>query len=185
MFGIGDQLVPVGAIDAHRELVRVEAGTRNHGQNLAIAGVHGHDGAVAIAQGQLRRALQIVVDGQAQVLAGNGVLDSQIANFASVAVHNHIPRSVLPAQQLVVGLLHARFAHYVARFIGRIAWVVEHVFAHFAHIADQVRRKPVAWIEPARLVNGLQLRQFVAMRLDKRLLVGGDVLLDGDGLIPR
>jgi hypothetical protein len=43
--------------------------------------------------------------------------------------------------------------------------------------------KAVAGIEPALLVDGLQLGQFVAVGLDEGLLVGGNVLLDGDGLV--
>ena len=117
MVGIGDQLVPVGAIDADGKRVGIEAGPRDHGQNLAVARVHGHDRAVAVAQRQFRRALQIVVDGQLQILPRDGVLDPQVAHLASVAVDNHIARAVLPAQQLVVGLFHARLAHHVARLV--------------------------------------------------------------------
>ena len=86
----------------HRKLVGIEAGPRNHGQNLAVARVHGHDRAVAVAQRQLRRALQIVVDGQPQVLPRHRMLNAEVAHLAPVAVHNHIARSVLPAQQFVV-----------------------------------------------------------------------------------
>jgi N-dimethylarginine dimethylaminohydrolase len=44
-------------------------------------------------------------------------------------------------------------------------------------------REAVARIEAAFLVDGFKLGQFVAMRLDKRLFVGGNVLLDRDGLV--
>jgi hypothetical protein len=57
------------------------------------------------------------------------------------------------------------------------------VLAHLAHVADQVRGKTVARIQPALLVDRLQLRQFVAMRCNKGLLVSRHVLLDGYGLI--
>ena len=59
------------AVDLDGKLIGIEAGPRNHGQNLAVARVHGHDRAVAVAQRQLGRALQVVVDGQLQVLPGN------------------------------------------------------------------------------------------------------------------
>ena len=158
---------------------------RDHGQNLAIARVHRHHRAVGVAQRQLGRALQVDVDGQLQILARNGVLRPQVAHLAPVAVHNHIARSVLAAQQLVVGLLHARLAHHVARLVGRIARIVQILLAHLAHVADQVRGKAVARIKPPLLVDRLQLRQLVAVRLDKGLLVGGNVLLDGDRLVAR
>ena len=163
--------------------VGIEAGPRNHRQNLAVARVHGDDGAVAVAQRELRRALQIVVDGQLQVLAGNGVLNAEVAHFAAVAVDNHFARTVLPAQQLVVCLFHARLAHHVARLVVGEARIIQIVFAHLAHIADQVRGKTIARIEPALFIDGFELGQLIAMRLDKSLLVGRHVLLDGNRLI--
>jgi len=89
--GVVDELVPVGAVDAHGEFIGIEAGPRNHGQNLAVAGVHGHDSAVAAAQRKFGGALQVVVDGEPQILAGLRVLDAQVAHLAAVTVHNHIP----------------------------------------------------------------------------------------------
>ena len=100
-----------------------------------------------------------------------------------MAVDNHFSRAVLAAQQFVVGLLHAGLAHHVARLIVGKARIVQIVFAHLAHVADQVRGKAVARIQPALLVDGFQLGQLVAVRRDKGLLVGGHVLLDGDGLV--
>ncbi len=43
-------------------------------KNLAVARIHGDNRAIAIAQCQLRSFLQVVVDGQLQVLPGNRVL---------------------------------------------------------------------------------------------------------------
>ena len=177
------ELVPLGAVDLHGKCIGIEAGPRNHRQNLAIARVHGDDRAVAIAQRQLCRALQIVVDGQPQILPRHRMLDAEIAHFASVAVHNHFARPVLAAQQFVVSLFHARLAHHVARLVVGEARVVQIVFAHFAHVANQVRGKSIARIKPAFHVNRLQLGQFVAVRRDKGLLVGGHVLLDGNRLV--
>ena len=72
---------------------------------------------LCIAQRHLRRPLNIVVDRQLQVLPGNGVLCPQESHFASVAVDNHVARTILPAQQLVVCLFHAGLAHHVAGLI--------------------------------------------------------------------
>ena len=171
--GVSDELVPVGAVDADGKGVGIEAGTRDHGENLAIARVHGHDGAVAVAECQFGGALQVVVNGQSQVLAGDGVLDSEVADLAAVAVDNHFAGTVLAAQQLVVGLLDAGLAHHVAGLVVGKARIVQIVFAHLAHVADQVRGKAVARIKAALLVDGFQLGQLVAVRCDKGLLVGG------------
>ena len=183
MVGIGDQLVPVGAVDLDGKFVGVEAGPRNHRQNLAVPRVHGNDRAVAVAQREFGGALQIVVDRELQILPRHGVLDAEVAHLASAAVDDHLSRAVLPAQQFVVGLFHACLAHHVARLIVGKARVVQIVLAHLAHVADQMRGKTVARIQPALLVDGLQLRQLVTMRRDKCLLVGSHVLFDGDRLI--
>ncbi len=183
MIGIGDQLVPLGAIDLHRKCIGIEAGTRHHGQNLAVARIHGDNRAIAIAQSEFRRALQIVVDGQLQVLAGHRVLRPEKAHFAAVAVDDHIARAVLPAQHLVVHLFHAGLAHHIARLVGSVARSGSDLFADFAHIADQVRRKSVARIEPPLLFDGLQFRQLVAVGFDESLLIRRDVVLDGNRLI--
>ena len=81
MFGIGDELVPLGAIDLDCEGVGIEAGAGNQGQNLAVARIHGDDSAFAIAECEFRGALQVVVDGEAQIRAGDGMLDVNSHNF--------------------------------------------------------------------------------------------------------
>ena len=165
------------------EGVGVEAGPGDHGQNVAVARIHGDDCAVAVAESQFGGALQIVVDGQLQVLARDGVLDAEIADFAAVAVDDDIARSVLAAQQLVVGLFHARLADHVAGFVVGKARVVEVFLTDFAHITDEVSGKAVAGIKAAFLFDGLQLGKFVAMRFNECPLVLRDVLFDGDGLV--
>ncbi len=107
----------------------------------------------------------------------------QVAHLAAVAVDNHVAGAVLAAQQLVVGLLDAGLAHHVARLVGRIARLIQVFFAHLAHVTDEVGGKAVAGIQPPLFVDGLQLGQLVAMSLDERLLVGGYVQLDGEGLV--
>jgi len=79
---------------------------------------------------------------------GNGVLGSKEAHLAAVAVDDHVAGAVLAAQQLVVSLLDTGLAHHVARLVGRITRLVQILFAHLAHVADEVGGKAVAWIEP-------------------------------------
>ncbi len=183
MAGIGDQLVPFIAMDADCERIGVVAGMRNQGQDLAIARIHRDHGAVVFAQGDLGCLLQVEIDGEFQIMARLGVLGSENAHLAAVAVDDHVARAVVAAQDLIVGLFHARLSDHVPGLVVGIARLVQVVFADFADISDQVGREPVAGIEAALLVDGLQLRKLVAVGLDKRLLVGGDVLLDGDGLV--
>ena len=183
MIRIGDELVPLRAVDLHGKRIGIEAGTRHQRQNLAIPRVHGNNGAVSVAQGKLGRALQIVVNGEPQILPGDCVLDSEVAYLAPVAIDDHFARSILPAQQFVVRLLHARLAHYVARLVVGETRITQIVLTHLAHVADQMRCISVSRVKPALLVDRLQLGQFITMRRNKRLLVGSYVLLDGDGLV--
>ena len=155
----------------------------DHGENFAVARIHGDDGAVGVAESELGGALQIVVDGEFQVLAGDGVLGAEIADFATMAVDDLVARAVLPAEKLVVGFFDAGFADDVAGLVGGVARQVQIFFTDFADIADEVSGKAIARIEAALLVDGLEFGQFVAVGFDEGLLVGGDVLLDGDGLV--
>src|SRR6202035_4909328 len=40
-----DQLAPLIARDSNRKIVGIKSGPANHSQNLAVAWIHGHDGA--------------------------------------------------------------------------------------------------------------------------------------------
>ena len=90
MIGIGDELVPLRALNADGEGIGVEAGARNHGENVTVARVHGNDGAVAVAESQFGGALQIVVNGQVNILAGLRVLNAEMADLAAAAVDQNI-----------------------------------------------------------------------------------------------
>ncbi len=147
-------------------------------QHLAGARIHGDNRAVAIAKCQLGRALDVDVDGQLQALAAGRRLLAQSPHLAAVAVHDHVARAVLA--HAASGRTSA--PHPICRprrpaCNRRSCRVVEHVFAHLADVANQVGGKAVPGIETPLLVNRFQLRQLVAMCLDKRLLVRGDVLL--------
>ncbi len=53
----------------------------------------------------------------------------------------------------------------------------------FADVADEVGGESVARVEAALLVEGFELGELVAVGFDEGLLVGGDVLLERDGLV--
>ena len=69
---IVDQLAPLIARDAHRKIVGIESRTAHHRQDLAVARIHGDDGAVLVPHGLFGGNLQIEVDGQLELLAGLG-----------------------------------------------------------------------------------------------------------------
>ena len=183
MVGVVNDLRPVGLGQAHGELVGVERGPRDHGENLAGVRVHGDQCAVLAFHHLLRHALQIEVDGEPQVLARLGKLLSKLADFLAVAVDDDIARAVHAAQQGVVGLFHAGFSDYVAGLVEVELGAVQVLLGDLAHVADQVGREAVARVEAALVVDGLQFGQLVAMGLDEGLLILGNVLLQRDGLV--
>ncbi len=59
----------------------------------------------------------------------------------------------------------SRLPHHIAGAVEVKLRLVEHVFADFADIADQVGHKAIARIETAMRRDRVQLRQLIAMRL--------------------
>jgi len=77
--GVVDELIPVGSVDAHGEGIGVEAGTRDHGQNLAVAGVHGHEWRRCGCPARVRRRAAGRCRWSAEGPGRDGVLDTQVA----------------------------------------------------------------------------------------------------------
>ena len=166
-----DELIPVGAVDADGEGIGIEAGPRDHGEDVAIPGIHGHDCAAAASESELGGALKIVVDGQLEVLARDRMLNSEIADLTAVAVHNDVPRPVLPAQKLVIGFFNTGLAHHVSGLVIGEAGIVQVLFADFTNVPDEVCGVAVSRIEAALFVDGFELGQLVAVGFDECPLV--------------
>ena len=183
VLGIGEVFVPGIAADADGELIGIENGTADEREDFAGVGIDGDHGAIAVAQGIFRSALDIEIDGEADALAGLGRLGAETADFAAMAVDDDVFRAVFSAEDAVVGSFNAGAADNVAGLIHGIARVVEHLFADFADVADEVGGESVARIEAALFLNGVELRQLVFVGLDEFFLVGRDVLAEGERLI--
>jgi hypothetical protein len=108
-----------------------------------------------------------------------------VAELFAVAVDDDVAAAVFAAEERVVGLLDAGAADDVAGRVEGVAWVVEHLLGDLSDVADEVGGEAVAGVEAALLVEGLELGKLVAVGGDEGLLVGGDVLLQGDRLIFR
>ena len=183
MVGVVENLVPVIFGQPDRELVWIEGRPRDHGENLAGVGVHRHDSADLAVEGLFCRHLNVEVNGELQILAGNSEFLAEVAKLLAVAVDDDVAAAVFAAEQRIVGLLDAGATYDVARRVKGVAGIVEHLLGDLTHVADKVGREAVAGVEPTLFVQGLQLGQLVPMGRNKRLLVGGDVLLERDGLI--
>ena len=81
--------------------------------------------------------------------------------------------------------LDAGFSDDVAGTVVLPLWLVEHVLADFAHIANQVREESVAGIEPAVHGDGVEFGQLIAVRFDEGKFVGRNVFFEIDGRILR
>ena len=79
--------------------------------------IHRDDCAGLALQRLFGRDLQVEIDGQLELLAGNRRHIAQRADFLAAAVDQHLPRAVLAHQNIVVVLLDARHADDVARVI--------------------------------------------------------------------
>ena len=150
--GIGDELVPVIAADAHRELIGIEDGAAHHGENLAGVRVHGDEGAVVVPEAF--SAARWISRSMVRRRLWPGLASSvpSLPDFAAVAVDDDVLGAIVAAQNAVVGRFDAGSAHDVAGFIKGVAGVVEHLLADLADVADEVGGKAVARIEAALLL---------------------------------
>ena len=140
---VGDQVVPFLARDPHGKRIGIERGPAGHGQDLAVARVHGDDRAILAFQRLFGGDLQVQVDGQLERFAGDGRRFVEAPFLFAAAVHNRPALPVRAHQQIVILQLHAGFAHHVAGIIELPLGTVEHILADLADIADQVRHEAV------------------------------------------
>jgi hypothetical protein len=147
--------------------------------------IHRHDRAILPFDRLLRRNLQIEIQGQLELLAGLRRRFVQPADFAPMAIHERAPRSVLAHQDVVVLLLDSAHTDHVAGVVEFELRLVEHVFRHFADVADQVRHETVARIQPPVRHDGFKFGKLVLVRLDERQFVGRDVFLQENRLVLR
>ena len=102
--------------NANGEIVGVKRGPAGHRQDFAGARVHGHDGAFFTGHVVVRDCLQIVVDGQLDGFARDGVFLFEAADFLANAIDDHTAQAVRAHQGFVVLILQAGFADDVAGF---------------------------------------------------------------------
>ena len=184
MVRVGDDLVPVGSGEADGELVGIEGWAGDHGENLAGVRIHRDYRAVLALHGLFGGHLDVQVDGELEVLAGDGEGLAELAELFAVAVDDDIAAAIHAAKESVVGGFDAGSADDVAgRVEGVLVVVGKHLLGDFADVADEMGGEAIAGVEAALLIEGLEFGELVAMGRDEGLLVGGDVLLEGNGLV--
>src|SRR5215472_10744786 len=185
--GIGRQTVPLVAGNAHCEVVGVKRRAAHHGQDLAIARVHGYNSAVFPLQSHFRRLLDIKINRKLQLLAGDGGYIGILgpSYLFAFTVHQHLARAVFAHENVVVLKFDAGLTHDVSALIGFELRRVQHILAYFADVTDQVRHETVLGIQAAVNGKSFQLGKLILMGLEEGAFVRRDVVLDGDGLERR
>src|SRR5664279_3747290 len=183
--GIGNQPVPLIARDAHGKLIGIECRAADHREDFAVARVHRHNSPGFAFERLFGGDLQIKIDGELELFAGNRGHVAEGAHFLATTVDQHLARAVLAHQNIVVVLLDPRHADDVARVVQLPLRLSQHVFAHLADVADNVGHESVAGIEAAVNGDGVELGQLRFVRFDKGQLVGSDVVFEEQRLIAR
>ena len=130
-------------------------------------------------------ALHVEINGEAEVLAGDGEFLAEMANLLAVGVDDNVAGAIGAAQERIVGLLNAGAAYDIAGGVGGVAGVVlEHLLGYFADVADEVGGRSRRGGRGGAAHHEFQAREArCGMRLDEGLFIGGDVLLERDALV--
>ena len=104
------ELLPFFFGNANREIVWIRRWAADHGENFAGARIERDDGARARAEGLLGNRLQIVVDGQLNLFAGDGILLGKVIDFFPDAVDDDAAHAVRAHQDVVVLTFESGFA---------------------------------------------------------------------------
>src|SRR5580692_10449075 len=166
------------------EVVWIRRGAADHGEDFARARVESDHGARPRTERLLGDLLQIVVDGELNLLAGNRFLLGKVPklfDFFANAVDDDAAHAVGAGQDVVVLALEAGFSGEVARAETAITGF-DLLLADFADVPAGVGHEP-AWPIAAPLNHQhFQQRNIRAMRFDEGHVRISGFRLDDDGL---
>ncbi len=129
----------------------------------------------------LGNPLQVKVDGQLDLLAGNCVLRGQGPHFLSHTVHDNAALAVSTHQDVVVLPLEAEFAGEVTHAQLAVA-CFDLLLAHFTYVSRGVSEESARQITPAGDGNHFEDRDVRTVRFDEITVCWRSVRLDDDGL---
>ena len=174
------------------EDVRVEAGVGAHGQDLAVARVHRHEGAAAVldavgdrdsaglGHGVLAGALEVEVERELELLALDRLALGERPLGPPEGVDLDAGRPGLAAQVAVVGVLQAALPHDGALRHAAEARLLELARADLAHGAEDLRRQLIVGIGAQEHRLHVHARELVLALQDVVAHGGADVLLERD-----
>ncbi|KPY41966.1 Uncharacterized protein ALO52_05165 [Pseudomonas syringae pv. primulae] len=168
--------------DAGHEQVRVEAGCADHRQHFTGFRVQRHNGATTPAQRSLGRFLQIDVQAQDNVLAGNRIGTLEHPQHAAAGVGFDFLVTDLTMKLGLVETLDAGLADMVgAAVIDRIE-AFELFLVDAAHVADRMREMRPLRIMPDQLRHDLDARQAELIDRNQGNLLFRQLEQNGNGL---
>ena len=108
------ELAPFFLRNADSEIIGIGSRAADHCQDIAGAGVKSDDSARAHAERLFGDLLEIEIDGERDLFAGNRILLGKVIDFLADAVDDHAAHAVGAHQDFVVLALEAGFADDVA-----------------------------------------------------------------------
>ena len=167
--------------DADGEIVGVGRGAADHGQHFAGARIESDDGAGPRAERLFGDLLQIEINGELNLFAGNGILLRKVIHFLADAVDDDAAHAVGAHQDVVVLALETGFADHVAGTQFAVAGF-DLLFAGFTDVPGGVGEEAIGHITAARNGEHFEYGNIGAMRLDEIEIGAGGFRLDDDGL---
>src|SRR5438105_15596364 len=110
-----------------------------HCQHFTSLRIEGDNGTGPVTECSFRYHLQIQIDGEPQIVAGNRVNRSHRADFPAPAVYDDAPHSVLSGKHLIVLTFYAELAPHISRAIVAVR-LGDHVLGYLTHVTDNRRK---------------------------------------------
>src|SRR5271154_6271268 len=118
--------------DTNGEIIWIGGGTADHSEHFTRMRIERDYCAGTHAKGLLGDLLQVVVDGELNLLAGNGLLLGKVTkffDFLADAIDDHAPHAVSARQDVVVLALETSFS-------GEVAWAEPSIAGFDLLLAD-------------------------------------------------
>ena len=154
----------------------VVVGRRHHAEHFARRWLNGHDAADLSLHESLAECLQLYVDAEREVLAGNGLLVEGtvlIATLdAAVGVAQEYLDALLSAQLLLIAALHAELTDVVAGLI--VVVFLDVAGRHLSHIAQHMGGMRILVLADAALLH-VEAREAEHLLLEHAELLVGEL----------
>src|SRR5688500_14817283 len=167
------------SVDRAGEAIDLEGRGRHHGEHVAGAWIHHHDGAGVVLHRALGRLLDPSIDRRDDLGAGLRLGLRDHADRPAHDVDLDLLAAIATAQELVEQALEAGLAHHVAAAISAL---LELLVARLADVAEEMRGEPTIRVRTRRLDLDDHARELELPLLDLRDVFERQAATDPDGL---